>query len=53
MHLACVNQKMSMSESLIAATLNSAHALGRSHSHGSIEEGKVGDFVVVNALRFV
>ena len=37
MHLACVNLKMSLAESLAAATINSAHSLGRSKSHGSIE----------------
>ncbi|KAH0616761.1 hypothetical protein JD844_028133, partial [Phrynosoma platyrhinos] len=37
MHLACVNMKMSMKEALAAATINAAYALGKSHSHGSIE----------------
>ena len=37
MHLACVNLRMSLAESLAAATINSAHSLGRSDTHGSIE----------------
>ena len=37
MHLACVNLRMSLPESLAAATINSAHSLGRSETHGSIE----------------
>ena len=37
MHLACVNLRMSLPESLAAATINSAHSLGRSSTHGSIE----------------
>jgi imidazolonepropionase len=36
MHLACVNLKMSMTEALIAATLNSAYSLGRGKTHGAI-----------------
>ena len=37
MHLACVNLRMSLAESLAAATINSAHSLGRSETHGSLE----------------
>ena len=37
MHLACVNLRLSLSEALAAATINSAHSLGRSQTHGSIE----------------
>lgn len=53
MHLACVNLGLSLPESLSAATINAAHTLGRSRSHGSIEVGKVGDMVVVDANRWV
>jgi len=48
MNLACVLMKMTMNESLVAATINSAASLERSHQYGSIEVGKYGDFVVVN-----
>uniref|UniRef100_A0A8D0H5S7 Probable imidazolonepropionase n=1 Tax=Sphenodon punctatus TaxID=8508 RepID=A0A8D0H5S7_SPHPU len=52
MHLACVNMKMSMKEALAAATINAAYALGRSHTHGSIENGKQGDFIILNSSRW-
>jgi hypothetical protein len=32
---------MTLAEALAAATINSAHSLGRGHTHGSIEVGKV------------
>jgi imidazolonepropionase len=51
MHLACVNQRMSLSEAMAGATINSAHSIGRSKTHGSIEKGKVADMVVVDAPR--
>lgn len=53
MHLACVLMHMSMPEALIGGTLNAAAALGLSETHGSIEEGKFGDMIVINADRFV
>ncbi|ERE91831.1 putative imidazolonepropionase [Cricetulus griseus] len=49
MHLACVNMRMSMPEALAAATINAAYALGKSHTHGSLEVGKQGDLVIINA----
>ncbi|XP_060699259.1 probable imidazolonepropionase [Hemiscyllium ocellatum] len=52
MHLACVNMKMSMNESLVAATINAAYALGKSYSHGSLEVGKQGDLLIINAPRW-
>ncbi|XP_065279403.1 probable imidazolonepropionase [Emys orbicularis] len=52
MHLACVNMKMSMKEALAAATINAAYALGRSHMHGSIENGKQGDLIIINSSRW-
>ena len=52
MHLACVNLRMSMSESLAAATINAAHSLGRSSTHGSIEEGKVADMLILNEKKW-
>lgn len=36
MHLACVTFKMSMPEALVACTLNAAHSIGRSKTHGAI-----------------
>ena len=53
MHLACVLLRMSMTESLIGATINSAYSLGLSKTHGSIEKGKNADLVIVNAPKYV
>ncbi|XP_034719725.1 probable imidazolonepropionase [Etheostoma cragini] len=52
MHLACVNMRMSMPEALAAATINAAYALGRSHTHGSLEVSKHGDLLVLNTTRW-
>ncbi|XP_038666837.1 probable imidazolonepropionase isoform X1 [Scyliorhinus canicula] len=52
MHMACVNLKMTMAESLAAATINAAYALGKSQSHGSLEVGKQGDLLIINASRW-
>ena len=52
MHLACVNQRMSLSEALAAATINAAHSIGRSKTHGSIERGKMADMIVLDAPRY-
>ncbi len=52
MHLACVNLRMTMEESLTAATINAAASLGRSHTHGSLEPGKVADMLVIDAPRY-
>ena len=53
MHLACVNLHMTMSEALVAATLNSAATLGVSDQYGSLEEGKWGDMIIINANKLV
>jgi len=47
MALACFAMHMTLEESLIAATLNAAWSLDRSHVVGSLEAGKVMDAVVV------
>uniref|UniRef100_A0A3Q4H0G4 imidazolonepropionase n=1 Tax=Neolamprologus brichardi TaxID=32507 RepID=A0A3Q4H0G4_NEOBR len=52
MHLACVNMRMSMPEALAAATINAAYALGRSHTHGSLEVNKHGDLLLLNHLIY-
>lgn len=52
MHLACVTLKMTMPEALAAATINAAASLGYAHSHGSLEVGKQGDMVVLDAPRW-
>ncbi|XP_033120039.1 probable imidazolonepropionase [Anneissia japonica] len=52
MHLACVNLRMSMQEALVAATINAAASLRKSSTHGSIEVGKVGDVLILDAPRW-
>jgi len=52
MHLAAVNLKMSLAEALVASTINSAHSIGRSKTHGSIEKGKVADLLVLDAPKW-
>lgn len=51
MHLACVLLGLTMEEALVAATLNAAAALGKADRHGSLEVGKFGDMVLINAPR--
>ena len=53
MNLACVMLRLTMPEALIGTTLNAAAALGKSDKFGSIEIGKVADFVIINASRYV
>lgn len=40
-----------MPESLIAATLNAASALGLSKDYGSLSRGKYADLVIIDAPR--
>ena len=51
MHLACVNMKLTMEESLVAATINAAASLGLSHQCGSLEIGKDGDMLILSNNR--
>ena len=46
MALGCYTMHMSPAESLTAATINAAHAVGRGDRIGSLEEGKQADLVV-------
>jgi imidazolonepropionase len=47
--LACSQMRMSPAEAIVAATINSAHALNRGHLIGSLEAGKLADIVIWNA----
>jgi imidazolonepropionase len=49
MSLACTQMKMTPAETLVAATVNAAYSLNRGHEIGSLEAGKVADFVVHDA----
>jgi imidazolonepropionase len=44
--LACTQMKMSPAETLTAATINAAYSLNRGKNIGSLERGKLANFVV-------
>jgi len=44
--LACTQMKMSPAEGITAGTINAAHCLCRGDQIGSLENGKLGNFVV-------
>jgi imidazolonepropionase len=46
MSLACTQMKMTPAEALTAATVNAACSLDLQHEVGSLEAGKVADFVI-------
>lgn len=50
--LACIYMGLTVEEAITALTLNGAAALNRAHSIGSIEEGKKGDMVLLNAPTY-
>ncbi|XP_063889175.1 probable imidazolonepropionase [Scylla paramamosain] len=52
MHLACVTFKLTLNEALTAATLHAAHALRKADTHGSLQPGKMGDMLVLDAPRW-
>lgn len=51
--LATLRMKMTVEESLTAATLNGAWALGLAAETGSIESGKLADFVLLDAPNYL
>lgn len=52
MNLACVTMRLTMNESLVAATINAAGSLGVADEHGSIEPGKWGNLILLDAPRW-
>jgi len=50
--LACLSMGLTVAEALVAATLNAAAAVGRADELGSLEPGKRGDLVVLDAPSF-
>ena len=53
MQLATLQMKMTVEESLTAATLNGAYSLRLSEEIGSIEQGKRADFVLIDAPSYL
>ncbi|HUO84309.1 MAG TPA: imidazolonepropionase [Thermoanaerobaculia bacterium] len=53
MQLATLRMKMTVEESLTAATLNAAASLGLAGEIGSIEEGKRADLVLIDAPNYL
>ncbi|HVE71516.1 MAG TPA: imidazolonepropionase [Thermoanaerobaculia bacterium] len=51
--LATLQMRMTVEESLTAATLNGAHSLRLAHETGSIEVGKRADFVLLDAPSYL
>lgn len=52
-HFACINYRLTPREALAAATINSAYSLGISETQGSIQEGKKGDILLLDAPDWV
>lgn len=52
MNLGCVLLGMSMEEALVAGTLNAAYAINREKDYGTLEVGKFGDCLILDAPRW-
>jgi len=46
--LACLYLRLTPEEALMAATINSAHAIDRADQVGSLEVGKLGDVLILD-----
>ena len=53
MQLATLQMRMTVEESLTAATLNGAHSLGMANETGSIEPGKRADIALIDAPNYL
>lgn len=53
MQLATLRMRMTVEESITAATLNGAHSLRMAHEIGSIEPGKRADLVLIDAPSYL
>jgi imidazolonepropionase len=51
--LACIKWKMTPEEAINACTINSAYAMGLSHSHGSVTRGKVANLFITKKIPSV
>jgi len=47
---ACIKMKISPEEAINAATINAAHAMGVSSTHGSISPGKMANFIITKPV---
>jgi imidazolonepropionase len=52
MNLACVTMKMTVNEALVAATINAAYSLAVADEVGSLEVGKSGDLILLDAPKW-
>ncbi|OAO14487.1 imidazolonepropionase [Blastocystis sp. ATCC 50177/Nand II] len=52
MNLSCILMGMTMNEALVAGTLNAAASLGHSDMYGSLEVGKFGDMLILDAPQW-
>ncbi|MBK8987778.1 MAG: imidazolonepropionase [Chloroflexi bacterium] len=50
--LACRYMRLTQAQALAAATLNSAHAIGRGHEVGSLEPGKQADMLILTTTDY-
>ncbi len=50
--LACLRWGLTAAEAITAATINSAHALGRAEKVGTLEAGKVADLAILNCSDY-
>ena len=47
---ACIKMKLTPEEAINAATINAAHAMGLSHTHGSITKGKKANLIITKEI---
>ncbi|MEK5105891.1 imidazolonepropionase [Cytobacillus sp. FSL K6-0129] len=53
MNLACMHMGLTPAEAIYAATINAAHAIGKGHEIGSLEEGKKADVLILDVPNYM